>query len=220
MSNRSQSSEFRRGIKPASLIGLALSMLTLAQPAHAIFDVEALVGKRWYQLNTAPNQTNAAQEVAIAAHIDPIPLVPVAFGARVGVGTLNTGDITTATADSGATFTGAVDITAWIPLIPFFTPYGRVSVPVLGTYVVKGKTLGTGVNAVDYASTAKISGLEVGIGARMSLLPLTELLFEVNRGMETYKEDQVKVAGIAATADSKSYSLSSNAFLVGLRVGL
>ena len=50
--------------------------------ALALFDAEMLYGHRWYDVKPKQGSATGATgtDVSLAAHIDPIPLVPVAFG--------------------------------------------------------------------------------------------------------------------------------------------
>jgi len=197
---------------------LAVSAISLyASSAAAFFDAEVLAGKRWYELSSTPKTNVASQEVSVAAHIDPIPLVPLAFGAKIDAGTLNKGDLSALdTIDTAAVFRAGIDIMAWVPLVPMITPYARLTVPVSGSWIVKGKAEG----AIDVNSTAKISGFDLGVGVKYSPLPLVRLLLEYGRGMEKYQQDKVTVGGVSPAGGLQSYDLNSNAFQLGVEIGI
>ena len=213
--NLIDSGKWRARLGAAALV---VAAAWTATPAWALFDVEGLLGKRWYELSTSPKSTNAATELVVAAHLDPIPLVPVAFGARVAQSTWRAEDYPSlASVSSAQLTTAAVDVTAWLPLVPVATPYVRLSVPVYGAYAVKGKLQGAAASA--YEETGSVSGADLGLGLRFSILPLVKILIEVNHGAETYQQESVKVAGASQTTFG-SKALASNAVLLGVTVGL
>ena len=63
---------------------LSLIILISSTQAKAIFDIQAYAGKRWYSSKFAPETDKESRaralEYGIAAHIDPIMLLPVAVG--------------------------------------------------------------------------------------------------------------------------------------------
>ena len=204
---------------------LALPLVLLhAGSAFALIDAEALVGKRWYVLGTDPNQHVAATEVALAAHIDPIPLVPVSFGLKVSSATLNESDLKSGsniTSISTSTMMEAgLDVMAWIPLVPIVTPYARLNIPVYGLWKTAGKAGIPGGPSDDFTSDGRVSGAQLSVGVKYSPLPLIAVLFEVNRAAENWKQQDAKFAGQSQSADSKTHTLNSNAVFLGLEVGL
>ena len=78
-------------LKSLKLLALPLALL-YAGSAYAFFDAELLLGKRWYELDSDPKSNIASQEIAVAAHLDPIPLVPVSFGLKIASDMLNSSE--------------------------------------------------------------------------------------------------------------------------------
>jgi len=201
---------------------LAIPLLLLhAGSALAFVDGEVLVGNRWYQLDTTPKENVTSQEIMAAAHIDPIPFVPVSFGADVTLGTLKKGDLPYSGISQAKTFEAALDVMAWIPMVPVITPYVRVRLPVVGTWTEEFTAPDINGNSVKYEATSKISGYDLHVGAKWSPIPLVRIMAEVGKGMETLKPDEYKVAGTKTSIpDSKSQDLGSSLFMVGVEVGI
>ncbi|MBM4252550.1 MAG: hypothetical protein FJ146_11315 [Deltaproteobacteria bacterium] len=207
---------------------LALPILMAATlqstAALALIDAQGMVGRRWYKLGTDPATKVSSQEIAVAAHLSPIPLVPVSFGARVAAGTLDTtqlkGIYGASSIDAGAVMEAGLDVMAWIPLVPIITPYVRLNIPVYGTWLVKGKLIDTSLLSVPFERAAKVSGTQLSVGAKYSVLPLISVLFEANYGKESWKSTSVKVNNVTIDDDSKTYTLDSQAVLLGVEVGL
>ena len=199
-----------------------LASTLYSSAAMALIDAEALVGRRWYKLGDDNGSKINSQEVAVAAHLDPIPLVPVAVGARIGMGSLDTtqlkGIYSASSIDTGAVLEAGLDIMAWIPLVPIITPYARLNIPVYGTWAVKGNLVDSTLVTIPFERDAKISGTQLSVGAKYSVLPLVKVLFEANYGKETWKASSVKVNNVTID-DSKTYTLDSQAVFLGVEVG-
>ncbi len=210
-------------LKMLRLVAVPLILLH-AGSAFALIDVEALAGKRWYKLGVSPSQQVSATEVALAAHVDPIPLIPVSFGVRASSAALNTNDLKSyygaASISSALMVEAGLDVMVWVPLIPIITPYARLNLPVYGLWRVAGATANGNPTPTDFSHNAKVSGVQASIGFKYSPLPLISVLFEVNRAAETWKESEAKVGGQGVSVDSKSHALNSNAVFLGLEVGL
>ncbi len=212
-------SRFTRVLTLPVLMAAALQ----STAALAFVDAQGLVGRRWYKIGTDPATKVSSQEIAVAAHLDPIPLIPVAIGARIGAGTLDTtqlkGIYSASSIDSGAVLEAGLDLMAWVPLVPIITPYVRLNIPVYGTWLVKGKLLDTALLSVPFQREAKISGTQLSVGAKYSVLPLVKVLFEANYGKESWKPTSVKVNNVTVDSDSKTYTLDSQAVFLGVEVG-
>ena len=210
-------------LKMLRLVALPLILLH-AGSAFALIDVEALAGKRWYKLGVSPSQQVSATEVALAAHVDPIPLIPVSFGVRASSAALNTNDLKSyygaASVSSALMVEAGLDVMVWVPLIPIITPYARLNLPVYGIWKVAGAAANGNPTPSDFTHNGKVSGVQGSIGFKYSPLPLISVLFEVNRAAETWKESEAKVGGQGVSVDSKSHALNSNAVFLGLEVGL
>jgi len=210
-------------LKMLRLVALPLALLH-AGSAFALIDVEALAGKRWYKLDLTPQQDVSATEVALAAHIDPIPLVPVSFGARVSQAALNTKDLKNyygaASVSTASVLEAGLDIMIWVPLVPIFTPYARLNIPVYGLWKVAGSATNGSATPRDFTHDARVSGAQLSVGFKYSPLPLIGVLLEVNHAAESWKETESKVAGQSLAVDAKNHVLTSNALFLGVEVGL
>jgi hypothetical protein len=208
-----------------SCLALAAAAALASSSAFAFFDAEVQAGKRWYKIDNDQKTGIASQEVDVAAHIDPIPLVPVAFGAKIEAGTLNPNDFKSGggyqSIDTAAVFEAGLDVMAWIPMVPVVTPYVRLDVPVTGTMTVKGTVTSPTdpTKTVDSAATETITGMSLGVGVKWAPAPLVKILVELQNGMEKIKEDTIKVDGVTLPNDTKTYNLASNAFLMGVEIG-
>jgi hypothetical protein len=196
---------------------VALATLATAGEAAAFFDAQVLVGKRWYSLESDGEKSGVqSQEIALAAHLDPIPLVPVSFGASVAIGTLRKDDIG---GDTGSVVEPALEVCGWLPMVPFVTPYARLKIPVMSTLIMKGKT-DLGTEEVDYVATSKLSGYHLNVGAKWSPLPVVKLLVEIGKGMETSKLDEYKLDGSKEDVDAESVKANSDNFMIGVEIGI
>ena len=208
----------------SKLLPLALTAVALhAGSAQAFFDAELMYGKRWYAMEGADDKTHGvqSQEIQVAAHISPIPLVPVSIGALINMGTLKTADFGPDVSDAKV-FQAGVDVMAWIPMVPFVTPFARLTVPLVSTMALKYK-VDTDVPNVqqNVVETDKLSGYHLDVGAKIPVLPLINVLVEVGMASETSKADEVKLDGAKQSdLDTKAYKAGSQSFTVGVEVGI
>ncbi len=178
----------------------------MATPALAIFDAQVMVGKRWYDVD---GEGTSAQEVGLAAHIDPIPMVPVAFGASVAMIEMNKKDFVDEP-DTAKIFEPAIEVMAWLPMVPVITPYARVKIPVMATYILEND---------DDKIAGKLSGYHLNAGIKWSPLPIVKLLLEAGMSSETLAYEDVEIAGVEVDSPDDE-DIKSNAFLVGVEIGL
>ena len=190
--------------------------------ALALFDAELLYGRRWYDVK--PKQGSATgvngTDVSLAAHVDHIPLVPVAFGASFAMVDLNLDDL-------GGNFSEAkivepaFDIKAWIPMVPFVTPYVKIKFPIsdLAKFATKASTETEGVKTEE-TKLYKLSGYHLNAGIAYSPLPLIKILFEGGLGMEKASADEIKQGGIKLPTAEQDLDMNSKYLAVGLAVGL
>lgn len=190
-----------------------------AGEAFGFFDAQILAGKRWYVLEGDDVETPVqSQEISVAAHLSPIPLVPVSIGALINVGSFRKDDIDKSTGfiKEAALFQGALDIQAWVPLIPILTPYARLSVPLYGVFALEG-----GEGLTKYVSTSNLTGVQLSLGAKFSFIPLVSILLEAGTGMEKIKLTEEKLAGTKNDdPDDKAYGANSKSFKLGVEVGI
>lgn len=210
-----------KGSKACSAALTTAILFTVTPSALALFDAELLVGKRWYDVESkaanAKPKGVAAQEVYIGAHLDPIPLVPVAFGASVSIIDLDKDDFGSGTSEAKV-LEPALDIKAWIPMVPIVTPYVKVRIPVMGKLAVKQTDNSTGT-AVETVATYSLSGYHLNVGVKYSPLPLIKILLETGMGMESAKVDEIKVGGTKVNTGSDA-DINSKGLLLGIEVGI
>jgi hypothetical protein len=200
---------------------VALSVvLAHAGSAMALVDAQVLVGRRWYDYkpNGGTKQGVASQEVGVAVHVDPIPLVPVSFGTSVVSGSPSKDDLKV---DQAAVMQVFGEVMAWVPMVPFVTPYVRVRYPVQGAWTSKkanvvDETSGTPGEVV---ATNTIAGPQISLGAKIPVLPMIKLLVEAGQGIETYKSKELKFAGEKRSSNDNG-DLASKSVVLGVEVGL
>lgn len=189
-----------------------------AGSAFALFDVQVLAGKRWYEIGSGDDKANiSAQEFDVAAHLSPIPLVPVSFGVSANVINLHKEDFQ-ATKATG--FQAGLDFQGWLPFVPVITPYARLSIPLVGTWAIESNDTLTNGDKQKSVTTAKVSGYRLAVGGKYELLPVLSLLFEAGRGMEKFQITELKVDGDKQSDKGSSENLSSNTFMLGIEMGL
>ncbi len=193
---------------------LVLLLATYAGSAFAFFDVEVLAGKRWYEAGSGDETGKfQATEFDLAAHLDPIPLVPVSFGVIANVINPKKEDLQ-ATEAKG--FQAGLDFQAWLPFVPVVTPYAHISLPLFGSWVLESKDAG-----VKTTTTSKVTGYRLAVGGKYDLLPVLKLLFEAGIGMEKSEVTEQKVDGVKDTSvKGDKDDLKSNSIMLGVEMGL
>ena len=199
---------------------LTLAILSsFSTSALALFSGELLVGKRWYEVE-GEDETNGVdgQVIHVGAHVDPIPLVPVAIGLGIDTITLDGSDMYPLDVDTATIFEAGIEVKAWIPMVPVVTPYAKINYPVVSTYLAKGKIDVAG-EELDYASKGELSGYHLHLGAEMSLIPLMSLMIEVGMGSQDLTITEVEL-GDNTDDDEESDGANSQSFLIGIKVGI
>jgi len=212
---------------PLSKIFAAIATLTLLQstPAMALFDLQLLIGQRSGTLkdtDSGDSDKIKGSEVQLAGHVDPIPLVPVAFGLYLA--NYNMNDIDNANLKSATGLEGGFQVYAWLPLgIIGVKPYAKLSLPLYSAIKVDGTVAGEldGV-ATDFSTSiqAETSGMHLHFGLGWSPIPLVTLLAEANISDQKLKSKEVKVAGQKVDGMDFKRDYKSTAFLVGVEIGL
>jgi len=119
----------------------AASVLFCSGTSFALIDAEVLAGKRWYKFETegvSPNGV-ASQEINVAVHLDPIPVIPIGFGIGAILGDLNKEDFGDMGVSEAKLVELDLEVKAWIPMVPVVTPYVKVKVPLSAKLAIKGK---------------------------------------------------------------------------------
>ncbi len=207
---------------------LALAVCAYSVPSFAFFDAEATVGKRWYQwegkdtADVVGKHGVQSQEVQVSAHLSPIPLIPIGFGALINVGSPDKNDLAyMGNVTDAKVFQAALDFTAWLSLVPILTPYVRVTFPVYSAVAIKSKITNETVpaNPIEVVTTGKLTGYHLDVGAKFNFLPLVKLLVEVGTAGETYKQDEIKKGGLKFPTDSDR-PVASKSLSLGVEVGI
>src|SRR5688500_2083486 len=163
-----------------------VALLCHAGSALAIFDVQALVGKRWYKWETEDDTHGlASQSLGVAAHLDPIPLVPVSFGVAAFMHDIRAEDWPGGGVDEASVIEAGLDVQAWLPMVPLVTPYVRLNYPLHSVIAAKGK-VESPTGDVDVAIAGKLKGFNLHVGAEFSIIPLVSVIVEAGKGMQTF----------------------------------
>lgn len=213
---------------------MAVLFILSTTNAYAIFDGQAMVGKRYATFTTSGTDTEVGgTEFTAAAHINPIPLplVSVGFGAAVSMVSWDKDAISDLASVSGLTMsaTDATTIDAGLEVmasvsIPFlaepyarlrYTPYSVLNVNYDATGTVGSVEIDQTINLVETGSTTAIS-----LGLKTSLIPLVSLLFEANfasgsYSVETFEQDSTDISSGMSDTD-----VSSTSYLIGVEVGI
>ncbi len=193
--------------------------LMVSTPALAIFDAQVLVGKRSGDAEDTSDKTKTGlegTEIQAAVHIDPIPLVPVAFGLYAAQGNF---EFESGTSKLTGLEVGA-QLYAWFPLgIAGLKPYAKLGFPLYSAFKQDVETA-----VLTYSSIFKATGPHIGfgLGYGLPLLPIS-LLLEFDMGRQTIKEEEIKVkttVGTVATPAESEYGWNSTAILFGVQAGL
>lgn len=188
--------------------------------AWALFDAELLYGRRWYEIKPSSGTSTSvsATETTVAAHLDPIPLVPIAFGASASMLTLKHEDLG-ANYKEATVIEPALEVKAWLPLVPIVTPYVKVKVPVMSRYQTKS-TIAVGPLSSERVDLFKLSGYHLNAGIKYSPLPLIKILVEAGLGMQKATPDEIKIAGQKVSTSETKADMNSKYAAIGIEVGI
>ena len=233
---------FRQGLGKIVFGGVALVTLWAPSQSQGIVQAHVNVGWDSATISSDPLATGDYSEngtmFRVGAYVDPIPLVPVAFGLTVGLPTY-TGTLDGAVLagkNVGATTTGALvnlEVKGWAPVgFMGLTPYGRLGFLVSGGYVRTGGVTnlpnawgGAGASAQTYSGELKevfeSSGFGLGLGVRYGVVPLVGVVGEFALRQESLTAKTVSVGGLPLDlADKKKTTLSATTLFVGVEVAL
>jgi hypothetical protein len=189
----------------------SIAALTWSTLGYSIIDVEALVGNRTEKIKPQNGESSSldAQEMKAAVHIDPIPLVPVAFG--IAFTSLDFKDDSTHFRfDSLKGTEISAEVKAWLPTPLDIDPYARLGYTLAGAY----KASITGPLNQKITQTYKPSGLDLALGINWQPLPLLGILFEIDMRTNDLDAEAVNVAGFNlggqdATSKTTSYLIGA-----------
>ena len=194
---------------------LTLSIL-LSSSVFGLVDAQFVMGKRWYTTDFSGKEGGAqATEITLAAHLDPIPLVPVSGGLSYSTWSYNEADFS---ADSVNGYEVGLDFMAWLPMVPVITPYARFRLPVLGVLEVE-KSFSIADVKKDLKLLYTTSGYHLGFGVKYPFLLVIDFLLEFNMSSQTLGFDKLADA-VEGFDPPKENTFNSQAFLVGVEVGI
>lgn len=199
----------------------ALVLLLNATPALALFDAQLFYGQRSskFEANGASSSIKG-NEIKAAAHLSPIPLVPIGFGASVSTVTYDKGTDDFTFKDFQG-LEGSLEVTAWLPFVPVVTPYAKLGYMVFGTYGLDGETTDPVTNTtVESKAVYKPSGTTVALGLKWSPLPLVGLMLEYDMRQLKMKPDEIKVNGTKIATSGSDLDNKSSTVLLGVEVGI
>ncbi len=198
----------------------ALVFLLNATPAWAIFDAQVFYGQRTNtsKAKGADGSDIKGNELKAAAHLSPIPLVPIGFGASVSTVTYEKDE--PAVKDFQG-LEGSLEITAWLPFVPVVTPYAKLGYILFGAYGLDSNVPDpiTGT-ATETKTTFKPKGTTIALGLKWSPLPLVGVLLEYDMRQTTLEADEVKVNGTKVAAGGSDLDVKSNTVLLGVEIGI
>ena len=168
----------------------------------ALISGEFLFSKRWINVSTKLDKdiTLSGWEKKVSLYFDPIPLIPVALGFSYLDVSLSDGFEYKIKSASLNEFN--IELMTWLPLFSY-TPYLFVSLPVLSELKIDAE------DKKDAEKKAKLSGLNLGIGVRKSLIPFVSLILEA--GISVAKVDKF---------DQEKRDFNGKYLGVGVQVGL
>ena len=202
-----------------SVFGVMLATsFAVSSPAWAIFNVQVLGGNRDAKFSGSgyTSDTLKASELRAAAHVDPIPLVPIAFGLGVSQTTFN--DKST---KLGIDKIDGVDIDleveAWLPLeLAGLVPYAKVGYTVAGAYSFQATPIG----GVSPKFVYKPSGVTLHVGLKYEFLLRLGVMAEFETGTRTLKFDKATDVGNLNFSNLKDIDENSTSILIGVQAGI
>ncbi|MBC7661207.1 MAG: hypothetical protein H7249_16035 [Chitinophagaceae bacterium] len=192
--------------------------LVVASPAWAIFNAQVLTGKRSskFSSNGRSSDTLTGSELRAAAHIDPIPLVPIAFGIAASQTTFDT--------DSSKLGINKIDgtdidleIEAWLPLeLAGLVPYAKVGYTIAGTYDMEVAAGTTDVPKIHYKPT----GASFHVGLKYEFLLRLGVMAEFETATRKLKYDKITDAGVFNNLNLNDVDQNSTSILIGVQAGI
>lgn len=208
-------------MKFMKILAAGMGTFLIATQSYAIFNADAMVGKRTTKFQASSGGTTTSlsgNEIRVGAYLDPIPLVPVAFGLSYDM--VNYPD--DATTMSFTSFAGSeinLEVKAWFP-IGDIKPFIKVGYTVVGAYILESD-VAQGPVTVKQKSTYKAKGTPIGLGINYSLAPLIGLLLEYDINNHKLEVDKLTVGGIdTAVTSSSDLKAPGSSIMLGVQVGI
>lgn len=206
-------------MKQRCLALLVIVPFLLASPAWALFDAQVLTGKRSTDFKfSGSSHTEPGTELKVAAHLDPIPLVPIGLGLSLSQITWDKSD--ELGFESMDAFEVGVEVQAWLPIdLGGFQFYGKLGYTAAGAYVA---TFNDATTSQDYKLAYKPSGTYLAVGAKYLFLLRLGVMLEMESGNRKLTFDEVKdlPAGIDAALFKSSADATNTSFLLGVQAGI
>lgn len=205
-------------MKRRCLALLLIVPFLLASPAWALFDAQVLTGKRStdFKFGNSSN-TESGTELKAAAHLDPIPLVPVGFGLSLSQINWDKSDKLNYKSLDG--FEVGLEVEAWLPIdLGGLQFYGKLGYTVLGAYVATTEL----TPGQDIKLAYKPSGTYIAVGAKYNFLMRLGVMLEVESGNRELEFDEVKdlPANVDASAFKSKGEAQNTSFLLGVQAGI
>ncbi|HYX35680.1 MAG TPA: hypothetical protein VE954_21500 [Oligoflexus sp.] len=204
-------------MKQRCLALLLIVPFLLASPAWALFDAQVLTGKRSTDFKFGGvSNTESGTELKVAAHLDPIPLVPVGFGLSLSQINWDKSDKLAYKSLDG--FEVGLEVEAWLPIdLGGLQFYGKLGYTIAGAYVATAETAGQ-----EYKLAYKPSGTYINVGAKYNFLFRLGVMLEVEQGTRELSFDEVKdlPAGIDPALFKRDGDATNTSFLLGVQAGL
>lgn len=191
---------------------IVLSLFLVASSAHALISGGLGVGIKNAQISDINNSsTLKANELAAYVHLDPIPLIPIAFGVAV-FSDQYSGD-TTFTSLSNVSI--VPEIKAWFPF-GNLRPYVRAGYLVYSNYTGKETVVGNQEATINYRGL----GYRLGAGLTYSILPLIKIFAEVGYSSEEAKPKNFTVNDVDQSTNIPNLKILAQTGLIGVDVGI
>jgi hypothetical protein len=205
-------------MKQRCLALLLIVPFLLASPAWALFDAQVLTGKRTTDFKFGSvSKSESGTELKAAAHLDPIPLVPVGFGLSLSQINWDKSDELNFKSVDG--FEVGLEVEAWLPIeLGGLEFYGKLGYTALGAYV---GTYETGAGQ-DLKMAYKPSGTYIAVGAKYNFLMRLGVMLEVESGTRELKFDELKdvPAGLDTSALKIDGDANYTSILLGVQAGI
>lgn len=181
-----------------TLVVAALGVALQASPAWALMFLQGDAGMKTATIADGASSKLSGYELEGSLHVDPIPLLPVAFGWSIGWSRLTGGDEVREVVG----YELAMEIVGWYTFAVQgynLSPYVKVGQAVFGAYRVK---------AEDGRAKYAPSGLRLTAGLRWDVLFRLGLLFELEK------------ASGRLSGDERSFDADSLSLLFGWQTGI
>jgi hypothetical protein len=206
-------------MKQRCLALLLVVPFLLSSPAWALFDAQVLTGKRSTDFKLGSTKSSeSGQELKAAAHLDPIPLVPVGFG--LSLSQISWDKSSKLGFKSMDGFEVGLEVEAWLPIeLGGLEIYGKLGYTMFGAYVAK---FDSGVAGQEYKMAFKPSGTYIAAGVKYNFLLRLGVMLEVESGNRELEFDEIKdlPAGINADALKVKGEAPNTSILIGVQAGI